>query len=101
MNARQLKKFKEAPETLKKSILTMQRKIQDSEEEIREAPLTIEAEMGDGRYVTRANPALQEYRALVRDFASALRAYKEITGEKETAEVNRLESLRSRFKVAK
>ena len=100
MNARQLKKFKEAPETLKKSILTMQRKIQDSEEEIREA-LTIEAEMGDGRYVTRANPALQEYRALVRDFASALRAYKEITGEKETAEVNRLESLRSRFKVAK
>ena len=27
MNARQLKKFKEAPETLKKSILTMQRKI--------------------------------------------------------------------------
>ena len=101
MNAREKKRFREAPETLKKSILVMQQKIQDSTEEIQNAPLTIEAEMGDGRYVTRANPALQEYRALVRDFSSALKAYKEITGEKETAEINRLEDLRSRFKVAK
>ena len=38
---------------------------------------------------------------MVRDFAAALKAYKDITDEKDTPEINSLEAIRSRFKVAK
>ena len=101
MNARQNKQYKESPEVLKRAILSMRKKILDHEKEFMEAPLTIEAEMGDGRCVTRANPALQEYRALVRDFSAALKAYKDITGDEGTAEVSSLDSIRQMLKVAK
>jgi hypothetical protein len=101
MNARQQKQYKDSPEILKKSILSMRKKIIDSEEQFLAAPLTIEAEMGDGRYVTRANPVVQEYRALIRDFSAALKAYKDITGDQNSAEVNSLDDLRAKFRVAK
>ena len=55
--------------------------------------------MGDGRLVERANPIVQEYRALVRDYASAIKSYKDITNREEDVEVDQLGDLRSRFKV--
>ena len=101
MNARQEKKYKQSPETLIKAILSMQEKLIKNEKDFIEAPLMVEVEMGDGRNVPRANPFVQEYRAMIRDFAAAIKAYKEITGEKDSAQVSSLESIRSKFKVAK
>ena len=93
--------YKKAPETLQKAILLMQRKIAKNKTEFQNAPLTIEAEMGDGRTIERANPFVQEYRALVRDYASAMKAYKDIVGNQGRNEPNQLDDIRSKFKVAK
>ena len=101
MNARQEKKYKQSPETLMKAILSMREKPIKNEKDFLEAPLMIEVEMGDGRWVPRPNPFVQEYRAMVRDFAAAIKAYKDITGEQESAQVSSLENIRARFKVAK
>lgn len=83
------------------AILSMREKLIKNEKDFIDAPLMVEVEMGDGRWVPRPNPLVQEYRAMVRDFAAAIKAYKEITGEKDSAQVSSLESIRSKFKVAK
>ena len=93
--------FKKAPDTLQKAILSMQEKLIKNEKDFLAAPLMVEVEMGDGRWVPRPNPFVQEYRAMVRDFAAAIKAYKDITGEQESAQVSSLENIRARFKVAK
>ena len=84
-----------------RAILSMQKKLEDNEKRIQEEPLRVWVENANGIDVPKPNPFVQEYRALVRDFSAALKAYKEITGEKDTAEVSSLDSIRSRFKVAK
>ena len=101
MNQRQKNKYEKSPETLMMTILSMQEKLIKNEKDFLEAPLMVEVEMGDGRWVPRPNPFVQEYRAMIRDFAAAIKAYKEITGEKDSAQVSSLESIRSKFKVAK
>lgn len=92
--------FQKSPETLKKAIVAMKRKIDKNKSEFLAASLTVEVELGDGRIVERANPLVQEYRALVRDYATALKAYKDITDGKIREEADQLGSLRSRFKVS-
>ena len=91
----------DAQETLKQALFTIREKIIKHEDEFLEAPLSIEAEMGDGRYVERANPLVQEYRALIRDFASGMKAYRDLTSDEEHAEVTSLDDIRARFRVAK
>lgn len=101
MNARQKDKYKKSPETLMRAILSMQKKLEDNEKRFQDEPLRVWVENANGIDVPKPNPFVREYRALVRDFSAALKAYKEITGEKDTAEVSSLDSIRSRFKVAK
>ena len=101
MNQRQKNKYEKSPETLMMTILSLQKKLEDNEERFLREPLMVWVETGDGRDVPRANPFVQEYRAMIRDFAAAIKAYKEITGEKDSAQVSSLESIRSKFKVAK
>lgn len=101
MNARQKNKYKKSPETLMKAILSLQKKLADNEDLFLAAPLSIEVQMNDGRWVPRSNPDVQEYRAMVRDFAAALKTYKELTGEQDTPEVSSLDNIRSRFRIAK
>ena len=84
-----------------RAILSMQKKLEDNEKRFQEEPLSVWGENANGIDDPKPNPFVQEYRALVRDFSAALKAYKEITGEKDTAEVSSLDSIRSRFKVAK
>lgn len=93
------KRYEDTPETLLNAILVMQDKLVDLEDDFKTADLTIEAEMGDGRTITRANPLIQEYRALLKDFTSVLKTYKEISGDGE-AKTDTLESIRNKFKVA-
>lgn len=84
-----------------KAILSLQKKLEENEERFQEEPLRVWVENSNGTEVPKPNPFVQEYRAMIRDFAAALKAYKDITGEQESAQVSSLESLRSRFKVAK
>ena len=93
------KTYKDTPETLLNAILAMQNKLTDLRDEFESAELTYEAEMGDGRMITRANPFVQEYRALVKDFGVALRTYKEISGDIAEANTQTLDDLRAKFKV--
>ena len=93
------KTIDDAPETLRAAILALQKKLKDHEQDFLCAPLSIEVEMGDGRWVERSNPVVQEYRAMVRDYASALKSYKELTNNQEDEEIDQLGNLRARFKV--
>ena len=101
MNARQKEKYKKSPETLMKAILSMQKKLEDNEKRFLDEPLRVWVENSNGTEVPKPNPFVQEYRALVRDFSAALKAYKELTDKKDEAQVSSLESIRSRLKVAK
>ena len=38
---------------------------------------------------------------MVRDFAAALKTYKELTGDQDTPEVSSLDNIRARFRIAK
>lgn len=90
-----------APETLEQAIRSMEEKILDLMDEFKDAPLEYEAKMSDGRWIRRANPFVQEYRALVKDYASAVKAYRDLTDGKEPAGVSSLDELRARLKVVK
>lgn len=93
------KTYKDTPETLLEAILAMQTKLLDLREEFEVAELTYDAEMGDGRVITRANPFVQEYRALVKDFGVALKTYEEISDNAAGSSTHTLDDLRARFKV--
>ena len=101
MNQKQKNKYEKSPETLMMTILSMQKKLEDNEKRFLEEPLRVWVENANGIDVPKPNPFVQEYRALVRDFSAAIKAYKEITAETENAEVSSLDSIRARFKVAK
>lgn len=88
-------------ETLKQAIIVLRQKIIDNEELFAKAPLSVEVVMGDGRCVPRPNPIVQEYRALVKDYSSALKTYEDLTGDEQIPEIKNLEALRNKFKVAK
>ena len=93
------KTYNETPETLLTAILAMQDKIIEQLGEFESAELAIEVKMGDDRYIMRANPLVQEFRALVKDYSNALKAYKEISGASEPQGNSRIEELRARLKV--
>lgn len=101
MNQRQKDKYKKSPETLMRAILSLQKKLEDNEARFQQEPLRVWVENSSGAEVPKPNPFVQEYRAMVRDFAAAIKAYKDITGEQESAQVSSLENIRARFKVAK
>ncbi len=94
------KTMKDTSDTLRDAILAMQEKLIDSRADFIIADLSIDVMKSDGNEVVRGNPLVQEYRALVKDFCSALKAYKELRGS-ESDEVSSLDSIRSRFRVAK
>ena len=101
MNARQKEKYKKSPETLMKAILSLQKKLEENEKQFLDEPLRVWVDTTAGTMGPRANPFVQEYRATIRDFAAAVKAYKEITGDKEEQEVSSLDSIRNMLKVAK
>ena len=101
MNARQKKNYKKSPDTLIRAILSLQKKLEDNEAQFLEEPLRVMVETGEGNLVPRANPFVQEYRAMIRDFSAAVKAYKDITGDKDESEVSSLDSIRACLKVAK
>ncbi len=86
--------------TLANAVLTMQEKIETSIPDYQAQPLAQVVTVGTGESMLRANPATQEFRATVRDYAQALNNLKEIIeNNKQAAGASAVEELRSRFKV--
>ena len=86
--------------TLANAVLAMQAKIDQQIPVYEQMPLAQQVKVGTGEKMLRANPAVQEFRATVRDYAAALKNLQEILDDNPTtAEVTNLDSLRARFKV--
>ena len=92
--------YQDTPETLLEAILAMQDKLNEMTPEYLAADLTYDAEMSDGRIIKRANPLVQEYRALIKDYGNAIKVYKEITGDSGLETSKKLDGIRMKFKVA-
>lgn len=89
-------------ETLAKAVFAMQNKIDQQIPVYEQMPLAQQVTVGTGERMLRANPAVQEFRATVRDYAQALGNLRTIIGDNSApAEVSSLDELRSRFKMAK
>ena len=86
--------------TLADSLLTLQRKIEKQTPIYETEPLVQEVTVGTGETILRSNPFVQEFRATVREYASTLKAFKELVDAKnKTAESSPLDNLKSRYNI--
>lgn len=86
--------------SLANAVLTMQEKIEQQIPIYKTEPLSQKVTLGTGEEVQRVNPFVQEFRATVRDYASALNNLKEILEENKTeGSISPVDSLRNKFKV--
>lgn len=94
-------KLDEQIETLAEAVLAMQKKIKDQTGIYDKMPLAQQVTVGTGESMLRANPATQEFRATVRDYAQALDSLRRILDESnQNAETTgSLRQLQSKFKV--
>lgn len=80
----------------------MRKKLKKHLPELDDMPLSQEVTSTQGDLVTKSNPAIQELRALCRDYAAIVKVRDEILENSAApAEVTSLDALRERFKVAK
>lgn len=93
--------LKDQTKTLVKAVEALQAKIEQQLPVYEKLPLAQTAISTQGEHVLKANPAVQEFRATVRDYAAALRSLQEIVDENQsTTSVAGLDDLRSRFNIA-
>lgn len=91
-------------ETLKKAVLTMQEKIEQQIPIYKQMPLAQQVKVGTGESMLRANPATQEFRATVRDYAQALNSLQAILDNREVSpnnDIPSIDEMRKKFKIAK
>lgn len=89
--------------TLARAVLAMQAKIEQQMPVYEKLPLAQQVTVGTGEKMLRQNPAVQEFRATVRDYSQALNNLQDMIAEspKETAKKSDLTAIRSKYKVAK
>jgi hypothetical protein len=89
--------------TLENAILAMRDKIEEQIPVFKAEPLAQTVTVGTGESMVRQNPNISEFRALVKDYGNTLKTYEELKGKgsDDAAEISSLDTLRSRFKVAK
>jgi len=86
--------------TLTNAVLAMQEKIEQQIPIYKQMPLAQQVTVGTGEKMLRQNPATQEFRATVRDYASALNCLEDILDtQKPVTEVSTIDDLRKRFKI--
>ena len=84
--------------TLANAVLTMQEKIEQQIPIYKQMPLAQQVTVGTGERMLRQNPATQEFRATLRDYASALNCLEDILdGNKAKPESSTVDDLRKRF----
>ena len=89
--------------TLAKAILAMQEKIETQIPVYEKLPLAQALTTTQGEKALKNNPAMQEFRAPVRDYASALNDLNQLIEDhpaEQAANVSALDSLRDRFRAA-
>ena len=92
--------IKPQAETLAKAVLAMQAKIDQQIPVYEQMPLAQQVTVGTGERMLRQNPAVQEFRATVRDYAQALKSLHEIIENNKTHEnVTSLEAFRNRIRA--
>ena len=88
--------------TLANAVLAMQNKIDQQIPIYEQMPLAQTVTVGTGEKMLRQNPATQEFRATVRDYATALNNLQDILSEnKSPTSVSDMSELRKKFKIAK
>ena len=88
--------------TLANAVLAMQNKIDQQIPIYEQMPLAQQVTVGTGEKMLRQNPAVQEFRATVRDYATALNNLQDILAEnKSRTQVSSLDALKSKIKVVK
>ena len=88
--------------TLANAVLAMQNKIDQQIPIYDQMPLAQQVTVGTGERMLRQNPAVQEFRATVRDYAAALNNLQDILAEnKSPTKVSDMDELRKKFKLAK
>ena len=86
--------------SLANAVLTMQEKIEQQIPIYKDEPLAQMVTLGSGETTLRPNPIVQEFRATVRDYATALENLEKILDTKAgTKGTSSVEDLRNRFKV--
>ena len=86
--------------TLANAVLAMQEKNEQQVPVYKDQPLAQQVTVGTGETVLRQNPITQEFRATVRDYATALNNLKDILEEKQAPTgKSSVEDLRKRFGV--
>lgn len=86
--------------TLANAVLTMQEKIEQQIPVYKQMPLAQQVTVGTGERMLRQNPATQEFRATVRDYASALNCLESILdNQKEAPRTSSVDDLRKRFGI--
>lgn len=86
--------------SLANAVLTMQEKIEQQIPIYKDEPLAQMVTLGSGETTLRPNPIVQEFRATVRDYATALENLEKILDTKAgTKGTSSVENLRNRFKV--
>ena len=94
--------IKEQAVTLANAVLTMQKKIEQQIPIYEQMPLAQQVKVGTGETMLRQNPATQEFRATVRDYAQALNNLQDILeNNKAPAQVAALDDFRKKYKIAK
>jgi hypothetical protein len=85
--------------TLIESASAMQKKILQSIPEYDSMPLAQEMTTTQGEKVWKNNPAMQEFRGTVRDFAAVVKLLKEMEKSGDEIDTSSFENIRRRFKV--
>lgn len=93
--------IKSQVETLCDVIETLEQKLIENNEKYKTEPLSVVINKKDGEITYRTNPFLEEYRATLRDYGTALTKLKELMkndlGEVELSNIN---DLREKFKIS-
>ena len=87
--------------TLANAVLAMQAKIDQQITIYEQMPLAQQVTVGTGERMLRQNPAVQEFRATVRDYAQALNNLQAILDNTpDQVEESSVEDIRKKFKIA-
>ena len=87
--------------TLANAVLAMQAKIDQQIPIYEQMPLAQQVKVGTGEKMLRQNPAVQEFRATVRDYAQALNNLQAILDNTpDQVEESSVEDIRKKFKIA-
>lgn len=94
--------LKKQIETIAAVTLSLQKQLEDNYADYLTQPLSISVVVGTGETVKRANPYVQEYRALFRDYISSVKQLAELIDDANAEEeINALVSIKDKFKIAK